>query len=253
MIPENNLHKVAGRKPTQKKKPLRSSSLRYPNMLGEGEDAQEDVTAPRGEPAQHMNQSFFSMIATAGSKVDFNARIEEEESSDSDDEKKLMVVSRGAEKQSMDPWTQAQLDEQHEGRVRGEKLTGPQAKPVEHRDLRPLPRLDLRTFKEKNYVTQSLRLPSSEGRNELGCPTGVTPRDAPVMSMMLEARAEFIPSAPSQGTRETRAEESYTAVYKDTRIGLATRLMEIFGFERPEEVISGICRSRRRCKRLMVL
>jgi len=77
-----------GRKLTKKARPPhRLPSAHIPERLRDGDDAQEDVTAPvKGAhgPPQYMNQSVFSMIAAAGSRTDFNARFDE--SSDSEDE-----------------------------------------------------------------------------------------------------------------------------------------------------------------------
>ncbi len=239
MAPQHDLHKMVGRKLTKKRKPLRASSVQYPARLKEGEDAQEDVTAARGEPAQHMNQSVFSMIAAAGSKVDFNARFEEEESSDSDDENQASPVPTTVDERSNYPRTQMPLDEHHEDKFQRGSPRTPQGKSAEHEGLHSLPKLDLRTIKEQNYMSQSLCLPSSERLDQQASPTGVTPRDAPVMSMMLEAQAGLTPSTSSLETRNTRVEDTHLAVGKDAPTGLANRLMEIFGFERPEEVISG--------------
>lgn len=242
MAPEYDLHKMVGRKLTKKRKPLRASSVQYPARLKEGEDAQEDVTAAKGEPAQHLTQSVFSMIAAAGSKVDFNARFEEEESSDSNDENQASPNPCDLEEQSYRPPTQTQLDRQHEDSLPRGKPGRPQGKPAEPRGIRSLPKLDLRTVKEKNYMSQSLRLPSSEVLNQHKSSTGATPRDAPVMSMMLEAQAELIPSTPLLETKNTGAEDIQAVNGKEAPTSLATRLMEIFGFERPEEVVSGTWR-----------
>lgn len=85
MAPEQDSGKKVGRKLIKKRKPQRSSSLQYPERLKVGNDEHEDVTAAKGMPAQQMNQSVFSMIAAAGSKVDFNARFEDG-SSESEEE-----------------------------------------------------------------------------------------------------------------------------------------------------------------------
>lgn len=85
MAPEQDSGKRVGRKLIKKRKSQRSSSLQYPERLQVGNDEHEDVTAAKGMPAQQMNQSVFSMIATAGSKVDFNARFEDG-SSESEEE-----------------------------------------------------------------------------------------------------------------------------------------------------------------------
>lgn len=238
MAPEHDLQKLIGRKLTKKRKPLRASSVQYPARLKEGQDFQEDVTAAKGEPAQHMNQSIFSMIAAAGSKVDFNARFEEEESSDSDDEVQASAALDCGEEKSNNPYIQARLDEQHEDNFPKRQLERQQGGPPDHKGLRILPKLDLRTLEEKSYMSQSLRSPSREVLKQHKGPTGVTPRDAPVMSMMLEAQAELIPSAPPLESRDIDVEDSQLALGKDAPTGLATRLMEIFGFDGPEDVVS---------------
>ena len=232
------------RKLTGKRKPLRSSSVQYPARLREGEDAQDDVTAAKGEPAQHMNQSVFSMIAAAGSKVDFNARFEEDESSDSDDEHRALPVLGDVEEQAIHARAQTPLDPQDEDKPQRERPTRPQQRSAEHRDLPSLPKIDVRTMKEKTYMSQSLRLPSSEGWNQFECPTGVTPRDTPVMNMMLEAQAELAPSALPVEIGNGPVGDDSIATCKDASTSLATRLMEIFGFEKPEEVVSGIWKRR---------
>ena len=241
MAPQHDPHKVIERKLTRKRKPLRASSVQYPARLKEGEDAQEDVTAVQGELAQHMNQSIFSIIAAARSKIDFNARFdEEEESSDGDDELQASVVPTHMGEHSNPLQTQEQLDEQHKEYLPRGKSTRPLAQSARHRGLRSLPKLDIRTNEEKSYMSQSMRLPSGQVSNQYGGPTGVTPRDAPVMSMMLEAQAELNPPTPSLGIKNAAAGDSHSPTNKDAPADLANRLMEIFGFERPEEVISGI-------------
>ena len=238
MAPEQDLYRMVGRKLTKRRKPLRASSVQYPARLKEGEDVQDDVTAAKGEPVQHMNQSLFSMIAAAGSTVDFNARFEEE-SSDSDDENQASPVSAPVEEQSNNSRTQALFNKPHEGNLSSGYLRRPLGESAEPTGLRLLPKLDLRTIEEKNYMSNSLHLPSSEVGKDHDNPTGVTPRDAPVMSMMLEAEAELTPSTPLQDVKDISAEDDQTNFAKEAPTSLKTRLMEIFGFERPEEVVSG--------------
>lgn len=240
MAPEHDLHKMVGRNFTKKRNPLRASSVQYPARLKEGADAQEDVTAAKGEPAQHMNQSVFSMIAAAGSKVDFNARFEEEESSDSEDANHASTIPGRTEEQSKDPQVQTQLDKQHQDNLPRGRPERPQEKSAEHRGLGSLPKLKRRTTKEKNNVSQSVRLPSSKVLNQHESPTGVTPRDAPVMSMMLEAQAELIPPTLLLDMKTVGSDDSQDKVEQEAPTSLVTRLMKIFGFARPEEVVSGI-------------
>lgn len=240
MAPDHDLHRMLGRKLTKKRKPLRASSVQYPARLKEGEDAQEDVTATKGEPAQHLNQSVFSMIAAAGSKTDFNARFEDEESSDSDDEIQPSPSPGDGEEQSSHPQTQIRFDAQRDGNHSRTESSRPQGQSAEPKGTPSPPKLDLRTAQEKKYMFQSLRLPPSEVLSQHDNPIGVTPRDAPVMSMMLEAKAELNPSTPLLDIQNTGVVDvDRDVIGKEAPTSLGTRLMEIFGFERPEEVVSG--------------
>lgn len=78
--------------------------------------------------------------------------------------------------------------------------------------------------------SQSIEVTRDEGRNL-----------APVMSRMLEARAEM-QSRPSFDLERTSGEKARSTDEDDADLGpspLAKKLMEIFQFEAPEEVIAG--------------
>lgn len=226
--------KRTGRKLVKKRRPQRTSSLQYPERLKfrEGEDVHEDVTASKGQPPQHLHQSVFSMIAAAGSKVDFHARFEEG-SSDSEEGEDLSSGDKDhgnsfpqeyANKQ-VDISSVAQRPEQQYGEFPADR-TG-----------RSLPKFNLRTIQEKNYMSQSSHLPPDELMSPVSSPSSMTPRDAPVMSMMLQAQAQLVSS--NTGTHP-RVEESGISGGTAQPSSLAIRLKEIFGFEEPEEVISGM-------------
>ena len=227
MAPQEDLPKHVGRKLTKRRKPVRTSSVQYPDRLKEGDDLNEDVTAPKGQSGQYMNQSVFSMIAAAGSKVDFHARFEGESSDSEDDD----------QASSKPPVIEEQWERRKDDSVTRLKSKRQQGKSVEGRGFRHLPKLNLKTIKEKNYMSQSVWLPSKNVSSEAESPKGVTPRDAPVMGKMLEAQATLNPSIPLSDIEERLPEDD-----KDvgSPTGLRTRLMEIFGFESPEEVISGM-------------
>ena len=205
---------------------MRTSSVQYPERLKEGDDVNEDVTAPKGQSGQYMNQSVFSMIAAAGSKVDFHARFEGE-SSDSEDD---------GQASSKPPNVEEQLERRKDDTATRSKSKRKQEKSVEGRGFRRLPKLNLKTIKEKNYMSQSVWLPSKNVPSDVESPKGVTPRDAPVMGKMLEAQATLSPTTQLSDTENPLAEDDKDV---DSPTSLRTRLMEIFGFESPEEVISG--------------
>ena len=236
--PEEVLKKRVSRKLT-KRKPLRHSSLQYPERLMDEGDAQEDVTATKGQPARHMNHSVFSMIAAAGSKVDFNARFENE-SSDSEEEDEASKAEHRVGERTSDTTPQEYADQRREEPVARARSTKHHGNFLEHSILRSLPKLTSRTKKEKNYMSQSTILPSNEATPSLK--RTITPRDAPLMSRMLEAEAQMSTSVilskeekdKSDASDQTDGETSPTSPSS-----LVLRLKEIFGFDKPEEVISG--------------
>lgn len=218
---------------------MRSASMEYPERLREGDDVHEDVTAPKGPKGQSaltMNQSVFSMIAAAGSKVDFHARFEGGSSDSEDDEeetsKRLSAPGEHSPNATPDARPGMQSDETI-GRTKSRRQLG---KSLEGRGFRRLPQLNLQTIKEKNYMSQSAWLPSGEASPPQESPRGITPRDAPVMSKMLEAQAVLNSSTEGLDTnKESLGEDEDMS----SPTSLRTRLMQIFGFDSPEEVISG--------------
>lgn len=239
MAPEQDSKKRTARKLTKKPKPPRASSIQYPARLKLGEDVHEDVTAAKGMPAQQMNQSVFSMIAAAGSKIDFHARFENE-SSDSEGEHEPSTHPYGLETHNADVLPAGNADEDEVIRPAGQR-TGKHIEQLgEQRAPRSLPKLNLRTIKEKNYMSESSRTPFPELVSSISSPTSITPRDAPVMSRMLAAQAQLDTSVEGSGMENI---ETDLAEHLESNRGhgnLAIRLKEIFGFEKPEEVISGV-------------
>lgn len=238
MAPEQSSTKRIGRKLTKKRRPQRHSSLQYPESLKEGEDVHEDVTATKGNPSQNLNQSVFSMIAAAGSKVDFHARFEDG-SSDSEVDDPSKATHN----------VLAQADLQHEVMVENPKLGKKHQHLSSQRPARALPRLNLRTIKERNYMSQSNHGDSNKLLSPTLSPTGVTPRDAPVMSMMLQAQAQLGSSTGDLDPPKEATDISKQCVNQTGLSDLVIRLKEIFGFEKPEEVISGNLVKRKIIKR----
>ena len=238
MAPEQDLQKRVGRKLTKRRKPIRASSVQYPERLKEGDDAQEDVTAAKGKPAQYMNQSVFSMIAAAGSKTDFHGRFEGE-GSDSEDEQESLPLTPTAEQQPGHPPLGKLVEERHESGVSRAK-SGKQHAEFDNDGIRrSLPKLKLRTAREKNYMSQSILLPPKEVSFSPSSTKCFTPRDAPVMSKMLEAQADLSPLERSSEIKESSPKSQRDTGSEGNAVSLATRLMEIFGFRKPEEVVSG--------------
>ena len=231
MAPERDVPRRVGRKLTKRRKPERHSSVRYPESLKEGEDVQDDVTAPKGQPAQYVNQSVFSLIAAAGSKVDFNARFDGD-SSGSDEEPDPTTIIRDHATPIAPTVASHHRDESIVGDPpsrRDQKAPGPRIS---------LPKLNLRTRQEKDYMSQSNIHVSSSQMNSTESSKGFTPRDAPVMSQMLEAQAQLDASTDLSDTKNVVENDSQEGEQQG-RTTLVARLMEIFAFETPEDIIAG--------------
>ena len=239
MAPEADPSSRAARKLTKRRKPFRASSVQYPERLKMGEDVQEDVTAARGQPAQYMNQSVFSMIAAAGSKVDFHARFDED-SSESEQEQSATERRPQEIASSSLPVTQQGDDHSQPGSSSGPEWGNDEAMGAQGRP--PSLRLDMSTIQEKDYMSQSTILPSAfRASSPQKSQQYPTPRDAPVMSKMLEAQAELSPSTLLAERPSEDPHESQQSKADQSPTSLALRLKEIFGFDGPEEVISGAC------------
>ena len=224
------------RKLTKRRKPKRYPSVQYPERLQEGEDAQEDVTAAKGQPAQYVNQSVFSMIAAAGSKTDFHSRFDDE-SSDSGDEPQ--ATPAGVQKHgSLNSLLERSLD-QHQVDVDKSAPNRHDRRPHEQGLLKSLPRLNLRIVEGEDSASRTGLGGPSARRRSTGSPKRATPRDAPIMSRMLEAEAELDKSTEHTGSTAEGSQNPDVTGIESGRSSLAKRLKEIFSFVAEEEVISG--------------
>jgi sterol 3beta-glucosyltransferase len=210
----------------------RLPSARIPERLrSHGEDMQEDVTAPShgAGASRYMNQSIFSMIAAAGSKTDFNARFDE--SSDSDEGSEDEPVKRSDKRKSgvtKDAASQLKaIQEQDEKKGHKKKLS-------QHKLLQSLPKLSLRPHSKTRKAPQDPSPPSD------GDSSNSNPRDAPMMSRLLTAEAEFEADIEDVETPTRQQILPRTRDRKESSPAtlLAVRLMEIFGFEKPEKVVA---------------
>ncbi|OCT47410.1 Sterol 3-beta-glucosyltransferase [Cladophialophora carrionii] len=216
----------------------RLPSSHIPSRLRLGDDAQDDVTAPnrgRNAPASYMNQSIFSMIAAAGSRTDFNTRFDE--SSDSEDE----IPEEEQEQPVGDDTSQpAAVDVGTKGTTTDGKPTGDSKlkRLSTHRLVQSLPRLSVRSTKKKEKgVARPERSPESDVTSKS---SRSNPREAPVLSRLITAEAAFQESteADEQPPDSPEAHRSRSRGESTPQTLLATRLMEIFGFEGPETVVA---------------
>lgn len=230
MAPEEDLKRRVARKLTKRRKEGHQVTMDIPERFRDGDDADEDYTAPPDSKA-YMNQSVFGMIAAAGSQVDFNARFDEQ-SSDEEDE-------------SEEPSSQtSEKDVQvHKQRDRpADKSEKHKRKFSDHKLLRSISGL---SAKSKSKTSTKSNSPARESSSDSAAPEiqverVPSHRDAPVMGRMLEAKAELSmrPSFDLKRLSEDQAETNDNG--ESTTCSLAKRLKEIFEFEKAEDVIEGM-------------
>lgn len=241
MHSDGDLKKRVGRKLTKKRRVQRDATVDIPERFKDGDDAQEDAAACGGKDTQYMNQSVFSMIAAAGSKVDFHSRFDDDSSDSDEGSGQPPPAEFGVETQRGREPPQERMEEPQQAVSSKPKSEKHRRKISEYKLLRSLPKLNLRTSKEKNYLSESSHLPSKESNSPSSSNKSATPREAPVMSRMLEAQAE---AQFNSTTTTPEQRKDLAAIREDTESdqnpsSLAIRLMEIFGYEKPEGVISG--------------
>ena len=212
----------------------RLPSYQLPSRLRSSEDIQEDVTAPvqgSGAPAQYMNQSIFGMIAAAGSRTDFNQRFDESSDSDNnatdDGRRALERRVSGIDAKPM-----------HGTQVLGHAARKPDAKKKKrlslHRLTQSVPKLRTQKIRQPQPQDSS---PSNEQSSDES--TG-DPQDAPMMSRLLSAEAQYEAKEEAAGTGQSAIalERARSRAESSPATLLATRLQEIFGFDQPETVIA---------------
>lgn len=230
--------------------------MELPDRLKDtGDEVDEDVVPQHGghQMFMNMNQSIFGLLAAAGSNVDFNDRFEGQ-SSDEDDGSDDRPSGRagGREHKRREDASRSQIlqksssdktDKRHRRKLSDQLL----------RSLPHLPRLSSKS-KPKPSRLKGSPLPTPE-EHEVLSPTSASSglaspdldsarddregRPAPVMSRMLEARAEMT-ARPSFDLERLSGDHKRGIDDPDGDSALARRLKEIFEFDQPEKVLEGI-------------
>jgi sterol 3beta-glucosyltransferase len=239
------------RKLTKKRKDTaketRGMSLDIPERFKDGDDAHEDVTAPKRNDTMSMNQSIFSMIARAGqqSQVDLGT-MQEVDSGDSDDENK-----RKSPLYSLDGAARlSRLSFANDFQAPPEDAQDDRLGPTKHKRalsenklLRSLPKLKVSSRKENrlegqhaDQMSSSQFLPprpSMEASTQM--PRSAQPsRDKSKIIPDQEIRVEKVRNSD----RRSRHGGSAVLVKNKEPVTLARRIQQIFEFEEVEEVIS---------------
>ncbi|KAI0381184.1 glycosyltransferase family 1 protein [Hypomontagnella monticulosa] len=246
---ESATHRRVSKKLQKKRREDHHPTMELPDRLKDnGDDLDEDVLPPNqgAQMFMNMNQSIFGLIAAAGSTVDFNDRFEGQSSDE--DEDTVHSARRGKDKAREQIAQTTVLKKSASEREKGEK----QRRRLSGQLLRSLPQLPRLATRSKSKQSKSSGLQSFESSGDadgdgLGSPTVDSPtpditnadregRLAPVMSRMLEARAEMS-SRPSFDLERLSGDHRRGDSDEAGPSLLARQLKRIFEFDEPEEVI----------------
>lgn len=225
-----------GPRKLRKKTPaLASSTPDLPGPLQDSDDTEDDGHAEvmPTPMSVNMNQSIFGLIAAAGSRVDFHTRFDGNSSDEEDGSKgSPSGPSNLSQTTVLRPDTKKHKKSLSKHRLLKSIATLPRLKSKSKQEPSRLSQLDLST----DEPSQS----GDTGETQASPSTAVETRPArrpSVMSRMLQARAEMS-SRPSFDI-ERRSADLGRSEDDDEATPLARRLMEIFGFSEPEQVIEG--------------
>ncbi|KAK2730968.1 udp-glucose:sterol glycosyltransferase [Colletotrichum kahawae] len=259
---EEDVKKRVVKKLQKKRHEPQTPTMELPERLKEGDDAgEEDLIPAQGPPMfMNMNQSIFGLIAAAGSRVDFHDRFEssDEESGDDDDRHHPptdglsdgrphhgLFLHRKQRRRNDEPdiakttvlkKDSSSKSEKHKRKISGHKLL---------RSLPALPRLPRHKSKKES---PKLEPPSEEASDASEASPSQEPADdirddedgprlAPVMSRMLEAKAEMSMRPSFDVERRSSDQLTYSDSADSSGTALARRLQDIFEFDHPEAVI----------------
>jgi hypothetical protein len=236
------------RKRRDSRKEARGVSLDVPERFRDGDDAQEDVTAPKRNNTMSMNQSLFSMIARAGqqSQTDLGT-MQEVDSGDSDDGGKQKATYRnldGAARLS-------RLSSANDFQIPTGKTDEPTMEKGKHRRtlsenklLRSLPKLKLSNRKDArpdsrraDQMSSSQFLPPKPSPDDLPTPPSDPPPKIKDKNKVVAGDDIQVEKGRNSG-RKSRHGSSAGLAKSKVPVTLAQRIQQIFEFDEVEEVIS---------------
>ncbi|KAF2101613.1 UDP-Glycosyltransferase/glycogen phosphorylase [Rhizodiscina lignyota] len=238
MASEERLRERLGRRLTKRKAGDKKVSMDIPEHFKDGDDADEDVTAPKGKnAAQYMHQSIFSMITAAGggAQVNYQSRFDDDPSESEED-------GDGDKQEHAGQHTRIN-DGAHEGSP--SQLSSSTKRKIKL--MRSLPRLtkmrrpkDQREPSTDPMSSSQILPPKKQWQQELDEEDDAAKgsSEAPILSRMLTARAELEEADPESPVHKSKGEVDVGTHSVTGTVGLAQRLKEIFDFDDPEEVIT---------------
>jgi sterol 3beta-glucosyltransferase len=239
-----------------RRKRLERESVAMQNLPEDLQDSDDQPASSEPNPSappmvMNMNQSIFGLIAAAGSRVNFEEHLdgsssdENNQDAEADDE----VSSSETEMHQQQDLSQTVIldPKASKGKAIGrrrEKISGARLLKSFH----SLPSRKPRSKMQPSKLSQKTSDPEEDSRP---ASEPITPPDAlaiaeeearpvPVMSQMLAARAEVAERGSLDIDRlSSDAGQGNDAGQEDDSTPLARRLMQIFEFDEPEQVIEG--------------
>jgi sterol 3beta-glucosyltransferase len=254
-LSEDATRRRVSKKLVKKRKEGHQPTMELPDRLKNiADDGEEDVVPQQGgnQMFMNMNQSIFGLIAAAGSNVDFNDRFEGQSSDedDGDDDNAPVKHAKGKGKEQEDVaktqvLKKSSSDKKHMRRISGQLL----------RSLPQLPRLSTKSKSKSSKLKNPPHTAAPPGTDGSSSPNidssgskspniEITGDDrenrlAPVMSRMLEARAEMT-ARPSFDLERLSGEQRRGVDDDGGDSALARQLKDIFEFDHAEKVLEGI-------------
>ncbi|KAF7562944.1 hypothetical protein G7046_g1199 [Stylonectria norvegica] len=234
---DDDIKRRVGKKLQKKRRDDPATTVDLPAPLQDSDESADEREAPSQSPPvlMNMNQSIFGLIAAAGSRVDFNDRFDG--SSSDEDETHHHNKLRDGRIDDLAQTSVLKTPGKSDKEGRRKKLSG-------HNLLRSLPMLPKLRSKSKRQQSR-LSAPLEEAgeaseTSDLSTPSNTAlarqdSRLAPVMSRQLEAQAEMS-SRPSFDLDKLSSNASQTSD-SESSPQLAKKLMDIFEFDTPEQVI----------------
>ncbi len=258
----NPARRVSRKLQKKRRDGLHSPTMELPDRFkdfGDEAEREEDVhPGAYGGGFMNMNQSIFGLIAAAGSRVDFTDRFEGQSSDEEGDGESGGHHRRDGTVPSPlggGRTSQTTILPEPEASASKSGSKSHRRKISDSRLLKSVPALGRIASRTKAKLSKGKTLPEGQQQHHVaGDESPISPipesdalessgflepagaKLAPVMSRMLEARAEMA-ARPSFDLE--RLDTAAAAAGDGSPTELAKKLMEIFEFDKPEEVIEG--------------
>ena len=223
------------------KKHKHDTILHFPQRLEIGNDIDDDVASVN----VHLTQSVLPFITANSSTANFRQHSDDDFSSGSEteQEKAPSHSSKPDAATDSDQNADTEMLQNKEKTIQSVSFQSSRSKSEQRhhkrsdsRLLKSLPKLSIRSPRDKNYLSQSMIFPPRRNSSP-ATPHGITPRDAPVLSQILEAQAQM-----AELDDEKKLDGAILSVEEKPEekkpVSLEEALMKIFDLAEEEEVLA---------------